>query len=73
MTLAGWRKGRGISQKEMATGLSALLGRKVHAPSVCQWESGMVMPGADVAEAIRSMTVGALAGDSYGLRRCPRA
>ena len=72
MTLAGWREAQGISQKEMADRLSALLGRPVHQPSVSQWESG-VMPGADVAEAIRTMTGGLVNGSSFGRRRCPRA
>lgn len=68
VTLAEWRKARGLSQKEMAARLSARLGRTVHAPSVCQWESG-VMPGADVAEAIRAMTRGQVTGDSFGRRK----
>ena len=53
---------------EMAERLSARLGRKVHAPSVCQWEHG-VMPGADVAEAIRRVTRGRVNGDSFGRRK----
>jgi transcriptional regulator with XRE-family HTH domain len=72
MTLAGWRKARGYSQKELALRLSAALGRTVHAPSVCQWESG-VMPGADVAEAIGRVTGGKVTGASFGRRPCPRA
>jgi transcriptional regulator with XRE-family HTH domain len=71
-TLAGWRKAEGISQKETADRLSALLDRPVKAPNVCQWERG-VMPGADVAEAIRSMTGGAVTGASFGRRPCPQA
>ena len=71
--LARWRKAAGLSQKEMAERLSAVLGRPVHPPSVCQWESG-VMPGADVAEAILVMTGGAVTGSSFGRRpKCPRA
>lgn len=65
--LAEWRKSLGLSQKETAERLSARLGRKVHAPSVCQWEHG-VMPGADVAEAIRDLTQGRVTGDSFGRR-----
>ena len=72
MTLARWRRARGLSQKETAERLSAALGRPVHAPSVCQWESG-VMPGADVAEAIRAMTGGRVTGSSFGRRPCPPA
>lgn len=68
ITLAQWRKAQGISQKETAGRLSAMLGRPVHAPSVCQWESGGVMPGADVAEAVRTMTGGAVTGSSFGRR-----
>lgn len=69
MTLAQWRKAEGISQKETASRLSALLGRPVHQPSIRQWEGG-VMPGADVAEAIREMTSGCVTGASFG-RRTP--
>jgi transcriptional regulator with XRE-family HTH domain len=64
-TLAEWRKAEGVSQKEMATRLSAVLGRPVHAPSVCQWETGGVMPGADVAEAILVVTRGKVIGASF--------
>ena len=71
-TLAEWREAQGFSQKEMADRLSALLGRPVHQPSVSQWESG-VMPGADVAEAIRAMTGGQVTGSSFGRRQCPQA
>lgn len=67
LTLAEWRKAHGVSQKEMAERLSARLGRKVHAPSVCQWEHG-VMPGADVAEAIRKATGGKVKAGSFGRR-----
>lgn len=70
MTLAEWRKAQGISQYEVADRLSALLGRPVHQPSVCQWESGSVMPGADVAEAIRTMSGGQVSGASFGRRPC---
>jgi transcriptional regulator with XRE-family HTH domain len=73
MTLAEWRKAEGISQKEMASRLSAVLGRPVHAPSICQWESGQVMPGADVSEAIRKLTGDQVTGDSFGRGRCPSA
>jgi transcriptional regulator with XRE-family HTH domain len=72
MTLAEWRRSAGLSQKDMAGRLTAILGRKVHAPSICQWERG-VMPGADVAEAIRAMSDGAVTGDSYGKTTCPPA
>jgi transcriptional regulator with XRE-family HTH domain len=65
ITLAEWRKVEGISQKEMAGRLSAILGRPVHQPSIYQWENG-VMPGADVAEAIRKMTAGKVTGSSFG-------
>ena len=70
MTLAEWRKAEGISQEELASRLSAALGRPVHQPSVCQWESGSVMPAADVAEAIRTMTGGKVTGASFGRRPC---
>ena len=66
--LAAWRKLEKVSQKEMARRLSARLGRTVHAPSICQWENG-VMPGADVAEAIRAETEGKVTGDTFGPRR----
>lgn len=66
MTLAEWRNAEGLSQEELASRLSASLGRPVHQPSVCQWESGGVMPGADVAEAIRTMTDGRVTGSSFG-------
>ena len=73
VTLAQWRNAAGLSQKEMAERLSAVLGRPVHAPSVCQWEAG-VMPGADTAEAIRELTDGVVTGASFRRRpRCPRA
>ena len=68
--LFDWRKAEGVSQKEMASRLSARLGRTVHPPSICQWESG-IMPGADVAEAIRAETGGKVTGDTFGRRpRC---
>ena len=70
LTLAGWRKAEGVSQKETASRLSAILGRTVHAPSVCQWEAG-VMPGADAAEAVRVMTGGRVTGSSFGRPPCP--
>lgn len=70
MTLAEWRKERGLTQRETASLLSAILGRPVHAPSICQWESG-VMPGADVAEAIRKMTGDLVTGSSFGRKSCP--
>ncbi len=73
VTLAAWRKAEGISQKDLAARLSATLGRAVHQPSVFQWESGAVMPGADVAEAIRSLTGGQVVGSSFGRRSCPQA
>lgn len=66
-TLAGWRKANGISQNELASRLSAALGRAVHQQNVHHWESG-VMPGADVAEAIRTVTGGAVTGDCFGRR-----
>jgi transcriptional regulator with XRE-family HTH domain len=68
ITLAEWRKAEGVSQKETAERLSARLGRKIQAPSICQWENG-VMPGADVAEAIWHMTRGRVTGDSFGRRK----
>ena len=71
-TLAEWRRAQGISQKETADTLSAPLGRPVHQPSVFQWESG-VMPGADIAEAIRAMTGGQVTGSSFGRHQCPQA
>ena len=71
-TLAGWRKAAGLSQREVAERLSAALGRPVHQVNVHQWEAG-VMPGADVAEAIRILSKGAVTGASYGGQRCPRA
>ena len=73
MTLAEWRKAEGLLQKDVADRLSAILGYPVHPPSVCQWESG-VMPGADKAEAIRTLTGGKVTGASFGRRpACPRA
>lgn len=72
VTLAEWRKAEGISQQETASRLSAMLGRPVHQPSVRQWEAG-VMPGAGVAEAIRTMTGGVVTGASFGRRPCPQA
>ena len=68
-TLAGWRKQRGLSQREFASRLSKSLGRKVHQQNVQQWESG-VMPAGDVAEAIRKMTGGRVTGDSFGRPPC---
>lgn len=65
MTLAEWRKERGLTQRETASRLSAILGRVVHPPSIAQWETG-VMPGADVAEAIRELTDGQVTGLSFG-------
>lgn len=70
LTLAEWRKAEGVSQKETAARLSAILGRTVHGPSVCQWEAG-VMPGADVAEAVRVLTGDRVTGDSFGRKPCP--
>lgn len=70
LTLAAWRKAEGISQVETAARLSAILGRPVHGPSVCQWEHG-VMPGAKAAEAIRTLTGGRVTGDSFGKPPCP--
>ena len=70
MTLAEWRKAAGLSQRETASRLSALLGRPVHGPSVHQWETG-VMPGADVAEAIRTMSGGKVTGANFRRRPCP--
>lgn len=64
-TLAEWRKANGMSQSDLASRLSAALGRTVPQQSVHQWESG-VMPGADVAEAVRRLTNGAVTGDSFG-------
>ncbi len=72
MTLAEWRRAQGLSQRETAERLSALLGRPVHAPSVCQWEKKGVMPGADVAEAIRRLSGGKVTGSSFGRGRCPQ-
>ena len=72
MTLAEWRKERGLSQRETATLLSGILGRTVHPPSISQWEAG-VMPGADVAEAVRTMTGGQVTGSSFGRSKCPSA
>ena len=73
MALAGWRRANGLSQKEVADRLAAILGRPVHQPSVAQWESGSVMPGADFAEAIRTLTDGQVTGSSFGQRRCQPA
>jgi transcriptional regulator with XRE-family HTH domain len=73
MTLADWRKAEGISQKEMASRLSAVLGRPVHQPSVRQWESGDVMPGADVADAIQRVTCGKVIPSSFGKPPCQPA
>lgn len=61
-----------MSQPQAAAMISAALGRPVRQQNVDQWESG-VMPGADVAEAIRKVTGGAVTGDSFGRKRCPRA
>lgn len=72
MTLAEWRKQERISQRETASRLSMILGRPVHAPSICQWEDG-VMPGADVAEAIRQLTGDKVTGASFGRKQCPSA
>lgn len=69
-TLAEWREAAGLSQKEMARRISAVLGRPVHPPSVCQWEKG-VMPGADIAEAIRIVTGNAVTGASFRRPPCP--
>lgn len=73
MTLAEWRKAAGLSQKGMAERLSAMLGRTVHAPSICQWEKEGIMPGADVAQAILLMTGGAVTASSFGRKRCQPA
>lgn len=73
MALSQWRKAEGISQAEMATRLSAVLGRPVHAPSICQWESGTVMPAADAAYAIQRVTCGLVIPSSFGRKPCPRA
>jgi hypothetical protein len=70
--LVWWRTAQGLSQNELAFRLSAVLGRTVQQQHVHHWESG-VMPGADVAEAIRTLTGGAVTGDSFGRRKCPRA
>lgn len=71
MTLSEWRKAKGLSQEELASRLSAALGRQVQQPSVCQWESGSIMPGADVGEVIRTMTGGLVTGSSFGRKSCP--
>lgn len=71
VTLAGWRKAQGLSQTEMAALISAALGRTVLQQNVYHWESG-VMPGADVAEAIRRVTSDAVTGDSFGRSKTPR-
>lgn len=68
VTLAEWRKGRGLSQREAALLLSGFLGRPVQAANIGQWETG-VMPGADVAEAVRRMTRGRVTGASFGRRK----
>jgi hypothetical protein len=67
ITLSEWRKAEGISLRKAAERLSAFLGRPIHGSNIFQWESG-VMPGADVAEAIRAMTGGAVTGASFGRR-----
>lgn len=61
-----------MSQGELAARLSAALARPVHQQNVHHWESG-VMPGADVAEAVRKLTDGQVTGDSFGRRPCPSA
>ncbi len=68
--LAAWRKGQGLSQRDVASLLSAALGRPVRQQNVGQWESG-VMPGADVAEAIRALTGGRVTGESFGRHSHP--
>lgn len=69
VTLAEWRKGKGLSQQKLARLVSAALGREVHQQNIFQWESG-VAPGADVAEAIRKVTGGKVKGSSFGRRSC---
>jgi transcriptional regulator with XRE-family HTH domain len=64
-TLAEWRKTVQLSQAQVAAHLTAALGRRVTQQNVRWWESG-VMPGADVAEAIRLVTDGAVTGFSFG-------
>lgn len=70
MTLVEWRKANLLSQSDLAVRLSAALGRTVHQQNVHQWESG-VMPGADVAEAVRKLTDGAVTGASFRRKPCP--
>ena len=67
LTLAEWRATRRLTQARVAAMLSAHLGRLVRQQNVDQWETG-VMPGADVAEAVRVVTGGAVTGDSFGRR-----
>ncbi|HEX4608228.1 MAG TPA: helix-turn-helix transcriptional regulator [Urbifossiella sp.] len=64
-TLASWRRSAGLSQAQVAAHVTAVLGRRVTQQNVRWWESG-VMPGADVAEAIRIVTGGAVTGFSFG-------
>ena len=67
LTLAEWRAVRRLSQAQAAALISAALGRPVRQQNVRHWEAG-VMPGADVAEAVRKATGGAVTGDSFGRR-----
>lgn len=66
LTLAAWRKERGFTQRELASLLSGMLGRPVHQQSIWGWETGGVMPGADVAEAIRTLSGDRVTGSSFG-------
>lgn len=66
LTLAAWRKERGLSQRELASLLSGRLGRTVHQQSIWGWETGGIMPGADVAEALRELSMGRVTGTSFG-------
>ncbi len=71
LSLAEWRSGRRLSQSQAAALISAALGRPVRQQNVDQWETG-VMPGADVAEAIRTVSGGAVTGDSFGPQTLPK-
>jgi transcriptional regulator with XRE-family HTH domain len=65
LTLAGWRKAKGLSQSQLAAHVSAALGRPVRQQNISWWERGVV-PGADVADAIRLVTDGEVTGFSFG-------
>lgn len=58
-TLKQWRESKGWSQNHLANSLSKKLGREVTQSNVSAWEGG-TMPGADVGEAIRKLSRGAV-------------